>query len=123
MRFFQEIKRRQRLLGDAQAVEIMEVEASRVLDIEPLGDNAPALCFFTAGGKAILLVGQWLLEQPSFPSTVFRLLRWSDTKRPMNIESTSGEIIPEHSTVQLHAHYKIGDVELFDASPESLQET
>lgn len=50
IRFFKEIKRKQRLLGDAQAVEVIEVEA--VLDIEPLGDNGPALCFFTAGTKA-----------------------------------------------------------------------
>ena len=122
MRFFKEVKRRQRLLGDAQAVEVIEVEVSRVLDIEPLGDNAPALCFFTAGGKALLMVGQWLLEERSFPSTAFRLLRWSDTKKPIRIESTGAEIIPEHSTVQLHSDYKIGYVELFEASPETLQQ-
>lgn len=122
IRFFKEIKMRQRLLENAQAVEVIEVEVSRVLDIEPLGDNGPALCFFTAGDKALLLVGQWLMEQNSFPSTAFRLGRWSDTKKPIRIESTGAEIIPEHSTVQLHADYKIGDVELFDASPETLQQ-
>ena len=122
VRFFKEIKRRQRLLGDAQAVEVIEIEASRVLDIEPLGDNGPALCFFTAGGEALLVVGQWLLEQRSFPSRAFRLRRWSDTKKPIRIESTGAEIIPEHSTVRLHAHYEMGYVELFAASPETLQQ-
>ena len=122
MRFFKEMMRRQRLLGDAQAVEVIEVEASRVLDIEPLGDNGPALCFFTAGGTALLVVGQWLLEQGSFPSTSFRLRRWSDTKKPIHIESTGAEIIPDHSTVQLHAHYEIGDIEFSEASPGTLQE-
>src|SRR5688500_8962621 len=122
MRFFKEVRRRQRLLEDAQAVEVIEVEASRVLDIEPLGDHGPALCFFSAEGKAIFVIGQWLLEQSSFPSTAFRLRRWSDTKKPIRIESTGAEIIPEQSTVQLHANYKIGDVELLDASPETLQQ-
>lgn len=122
MRFFKEVRRRQRLLGDTHAVEVIEIEASRVLDIEPLGDHGPALCFFAPEGKALLVVGQWLLEQDLFPSSAFRLSRWSDTKEPIRIESTGAEIIPEPSNVQLDADYKIGDVELFDASPETLQQ-
>ncbi len=105
VRFFKEYKRRQRLCVDPQSVEVFEVEASRVIDVEHLGSNGPALCFIT-GGEALLLVGQWLLEQQSFPSMTFRLSRWSDTKKPIRIESAGAEIIPEPSSVQLCANYK-----------------
>ncbi len=121
VRFFKEYKRRQRLCEDPQSVEVFEVEASRVIDVEYLGSNGPALCFIT-GGEALLLVGQWLLEQQSFPSMTLRLSRWSDTKKPIRIESTGAEIIPEPSNVQLRANYKMSDVELFDASAETLQQ-
>lgn len=121
VRFFKEYKRRQRLCEDPQSVEVIEVEASRVLDIEPLGSHGPAVCFIT-GGEALLLVGQWLLEQRSFPSTAFRLSRWSDTKKPIRIESTGAEVIPEPSNIELRANYKMGDVELLEASAETLQQ-
>jgi len=52
----------------------------------------------------------------------FRLSRWSDTKKPIRIESAGAEIIPEPSNVQLRANYKMSDVELFDASAETLQQ-
>ncbi len=121
VRFFKEYKRRQRLCEDPQSVEVIEVEASRVIDVEHLGSHGPAVCFIT-GGEALLLVGQWLLEHRSFPSRTFRLSRWSDTKKPIRIESTGAEIIPEPSTVELRSNYKMGDVELFDATPETLRQ-
>jgi hypothetical protein len=122
IRFFKEIRRRQELYEDDKAVEVIEVHAFRVFDVEPLGSHGPALCFFSDEGKALLLIGQWLLEQRSFPSKEFRLNRWSDTKMPIRIESTAAEIIPEQSMVQLRPDFKIGDVELFNAEPETLQE-
>ena len=44
------------------------------------------------------------------------------TKMPIRIESTADEIVPEPSSVLLRADFKIGDVELFNAEPETLQE-
>ena len=122
IRFFKEVRRRQRLYADDHAVEVIEVHAFRVIDVEPLGSRSPALCFFSEDGKALLLIGQWLLDQRAFPSKEFRLDRWSDTKIPIRIESTAPEITPEHSSVQLRAEYKIGDVELFEGEPDALQE-
>ncbi len=99
----------------------MEIQASRVLGIEPLGSHDPALVFFAGDGKALLLVGQWLLSYRSFPSTSFRLYQWADTKKPIRIEPTGRRISPEHSTVQLRPSYRFADVEVFEATPETLQ--
>jgi hypothetical protein len=121
VRFFNEVRRRQESRANSAAVEVTEVEASRVLDIEPLGSHGPALVFFAGDGKALLLVGQWLLDYRSFPSTSFRLYQWGDTKKPIRIEPTGGRVKPEHSTVQLHSSYRLTDVELFEATPETLQ--
>jgi hypothetical protein len=120
-RFFSEVRRRQQSGAAAEAVQVTEVEASRVLDIEPLGSRGPALVFFAAEGKALLLVGQWLLGCRSFPSRSFRLYQWADTKKPIRIEPTGRRIKPEHSTAQLRLGYRLTDVEVFEATPETLQ--
>jgi len=121
-RFFSDIRRRKDSRADSQSVEITEVHASRVLDIEPLGSHGPALVFFAADGNALLLVGQWLRGYRSFPSTSFRLYRWADTKKPIRIEPTGPRVKPEHSTVQLRPNYRLSDVETFKATPETLQD-
>jgi hypothetical protein len=121
-RFFIAVRRRQASRTDNQVVEVIEIEALRVLDIEPLGSHGPAWVFFAADGKALLLAGQWLLRYRAFPSTDFRVYRWADTKKPIRIEPTGRRVKPEHSTVQLRASFRLTDVELFDASPDSLQQ-
>ena len=121
VRFFSKLRHRQESRADSEAVEVTEVQASRVLDIEPLGSHGPALVFFAGDGKALLLVGQWLLRYRSFPSTSFRLYQWADTKKPIRIEPTGRRVKPEHSTVQLRASYRLTDVEVFEATPETLQ--
>jgi hypothetical protein len=121
VRFFSKVRRRQAAHANSAAVEVTEVEASRIFDIEPLGSHGPAFVFFAGDGKALLLIGQWLLHYRSFPSTSFRLYQWADTKEPIRIEPTGRRVKPEHSTVQLHASYRLNDVELFEATPETLQ--
>src|SRR5687767_14654649 len=54
VRFFGEVERRSGQKTDPRAVEVIEVEATRVWDIEPLGDNAPAYVFFANDRKALL---------------------------------------------------------------------
>jgi hypothetical protein len=120
--FFAGVRRRQDSRSDDRAVEVTEVQASRVLDIEPLGSHGPAWVFFADGGKALLLVGQWLLSVRSFPSRSFRLYRWADTKKPIRIKSTSRRVKPEDSTVCLRPSYRLSDVEVFEATPETLQD-
>jgi hypothetical protein len=92
------------------------------LDIEPLGSHGPAWVFFGDGSKALLLVGQWLLSFRSFPSRSFLLYRWADTKKPIRIKSTGKRVKPEHSTVSLRAEHHLNDVEVFDATPETLKD-
>ena len=120
--FFREVKRRQAQEADAKAVEVFEVSASRVMDLEFIGDDGPALCFFVGDGKALLLVGQWLMDYDPFPCESFRLHRWSDTKRPIRIEVTGRAIEAEKSNVQLRKSHKYGKSELLDAAPVTLQE-
>jgi hypothetical protein len=91
------------------------------VDVEPLGSHGPAWVFFAADGKAMLLVGQWLLRHRSFPSTSFRLYQWADTKNPIRIEPTGRRVKPERSTAQLRPNYRLTDIEVFDAAPETLQ--
>jgi hypothetical protein len=120
-RFFGEIRRRKESRGDREAVQVTEVDASRVLDIETSGSHGPALVFFADNGKALLLAGQWLLGHRSFPSCSFRLYQWADTKKPIRIEPTGKRVNPEHSTAQLRPSYRLADVEVFEATPETLQ--
>ena len=120
-RFFSSVRRRQRSRAGARAVQVTEVEASRVLDIEPSGSHGPALVFFAAEGKALLLIGQWLLSSQAFPSASFRLYQWADTKEPIRIETTGRRVNAEHSTAQLRPSYRLADVEIFEATPETLQ--
>ena len=121
-RFFRKVRQRQTLKADSAAVEVWEVSAQRVLDIEPLGDNAPAFCFFVGDGKALLLVGQWRLEHDLFPAQSFRLHRWRDNQETIRIEVTGPQIEPEHSTVRLRPSYRFRQLELIDGAPETLQE-
>ncbi|HEX5959114.1 MAG TPA: hypothetical protein VFY92_10750 [Hyphomicrobiaceae bacterium] len=83
----------------------------------------PALTcvFFSDDGKALLLVGQWLLSCRSFPSRSFRLYRWADTRKPIRIKSTGRRIRPEDSAACLRASHRLSDVEVFEATPETLQ--
>ncbi len=120
--FFREMKRREAASADPKAVEVMEVEADRVADVEHLGSHGPAYCFFTGTGQALLLIGQWLLEVESFPTRAFRLHRWNDCKAPIRIESLGATVEPRSSTARLKPSYRIRDVEVFSAKPDTLQE-
>lgn len=122
VRFFKTVGARGRSGSEQSTVDVMEVEATRVLDIEHLGSHGPAYCFFTADGTALLLVGQWLMEVPRFPSLSFRLFRWADDGKPIRIEPTGGPIEPEQSTVALQGRYTNGDIEVFRAQPQTLQQ-
>lgn len=120
--FFRRMQRRTALKTDAGAVEVLDVSASRVLEIEPIGDNAPAWCFFIDPNRALLLVGQWLLDYHVFPSSSFRLHCWANTRKPIRIESTGPALAAEHSAVQLRPAHHFRKIEVFDATRETLQQ-
>ena len=122
VRFFRTVGQRGTPSAAQSAVEILEVEAARVLDIEHLGSHGPAYCFFAGDGTALLLVGQWLIGIPRFPSLSFQLHRWADDGKPIRIEATGRTVEPEQSTVALQGHYSNGDIEVFRAQPHTLQQ-
>jgi len=122
IRFFREIKRRENMKEDVNAVEVFEVSASSVLDLEPLGDDAPAFCFFVDEGKALLLVGPWLLKYDSFPAESFRLHRWADTKKPIRIDVIERPVNAAASKARLRPSHRYGKIEVLDAAPETLQD-
>jgi hypothetical protein len=122
LEFFKTAGARETARAGRPSVEVIEVEASRVFEIEHLGSNGPAYCFFTGDGNTLLVVGQWLMEFPTFPTLSFRLSRWMDDGKPIRIETTGPEVTPEPSTVALQGHYSNGDIEVFRARPETLQQ-
>jgi len=121
IRFFRKVKQRELLKADDKAVTVFDVSSDQVLDIEPLGDNAPAFCFFVGEEKALLLVGQWLLDYDSFPTKSFQIHCWANTKEPIRIEMNGQHVEPEQSRIKLRSNYQFGKIELFDATPETLQ--
>jgi hypothetical protein len=121
-RFFKTAGAREKSGTERPTVEVMEVEATRVLDIEHLGSHGPAYCFFTGDGSALLSIGQWMMRFPKFPSLSFQLFRWVDDGKPIRIEVSGGTVEPEHSTIGLKSHYSNGDIEVFQAQPDTLQQ-
>jgi hypothetical protein len=121
-RFFRKVRDRRASGADRTMVEVMEVEATRVIDIEPQGSHGPAYCFFAGDGQAVLLVGQWLLERRKFPTLAFRLSRWVEDGQPIRIEAIGKKVKPEPSTVSLRGGYSNRDVEVFTARPDTLQQ-
>ena len=122
LRFFRTVNRRNNLKEDVNAVEVLEVSASAALDLEPIGDNAPAYCFFIGEGKALLLIGQWLLPYDSFPAREFRLHRWADTREPIRIDGIEQPVETESSQVRLRSTHRFGKIEVIQADRRTLQE-
>jgi|GEM_PF-4842141 len=121
IRFYREMKKRERMKNVPNAVEVFEVLTNDVIDIEAYGDTGPAYCFFVDTGKTLLVVGQWLMEYESFPADSFYLYRWSDTKKHIRIEVTGQPIDAQRSHVQLRPSHRFMDIQLLDAQPETLQ--
>jgi hypothetical protein len=70
----------------------------------------------------LLLVGQWSIQTPRFPSLSFRLFRWVEDGTPIRIEVIGSKTAPEPSTLALQSHYSNGDIEVFRAQPQTLQQ-
>jgi len=121
VRFFRDVSRRRIKAPGQLAVEAIDVEASRVFDLEPIGSDGPAFVFFAENRTALLLIGQWLLDQPSFPATSFRLRRWADTGKPIRIEARGPAIDPEPSPIRVPDASRARRVWLMDAAPDTLE--
>jgi hypothetical protein len=121
VRFFSKTGARARSTAGA-IVEVIEVDATRVFEIEHQGSHGPAYCFFSSDGDALLLIGQWQMGVKRFPSLSFRVMRWVDDGSPIRIEVTGRKVKPELSTVSLQGHYSNGDIEILKAQPDTLQQ-
>lgn len=122
VRFYTRVKRRVAQKSDPRAVEVLQVSVSEAYEVEHLGSDGPAYCFFAESGKGLLLVGQWLSEIDPFPCDSFRVSRWSDTGKPIRIEPAGQPLSPISLQVALRAGYRFGRIELFDASLATLQQ-
>lgn len=139
-----DVKRRERRLAEPEPIEVIDVQASRVFEIEAPGSTGPALCFELEEGQVLLLYGQWLLEHTlyraprpvddgnqerfnlandpfGFPSDRFALHRWRGEARPFWIEVRGKYLAPESSPVQLPRRAKIREVEVLAGALGSLQ--
>lgn len=136
------IKKLERRLGEPEPIEVVEVRASRVFDLE--ASTGPALCFELSNGQMLLLFGQWLFEHElyraprpigdgnqerfnladdpfGFPSEHFALHRWRGEVRPFWIQALGAYMAPEVLPVRLPTRAKIQDVEVFAGTFSSLQ--
>lgn len=119
--FFRDVERRKSLRGQGHGVERIQVDASSALDIEFMGDDGPAWVFFCDGGSALLLVGQWLLDDESMPSLSFQLRRWTDDFEPIRFVDCGPSVALEEAFIRLQPNMRYGMIERFEATPETLQ--
>jgi hypothetical protein len=140
-----DLRKSARRLSEPEPVEVLEVRASSVIDVQAPGSTGPALCFELADGQVLLLYGQWLLEhclyraprpaddgnqehfnlldEPhAFPSEHFSIHRWRGEARPFWIEVHGRYLPPQASPVQLGRTARVRELELVPGSPGSLQE-
>ncbi len=120
--FFRGVERRQRSGSADDSVIVWDVEAETVVEIEHLGSNGPAWVFFSGDGRALLLIGQWLLEKRSFPTLEFRLSCWDDDGEPIRIDSRGKRVHPTEVGVALRGEHRFGSVQLLRARIETLQQ-
>jgi hypothetical protein len=142
--YHQDLNRLRRRLSEPDPVEVLEIRATRVMDIQAPGSTGPALCFELTDGQVLLLYGQWLLEHSlyraprpvddgnqehfnalddphAFPSDHFLVHRWRGEARPFWIEVHGRYLPPQESSVQIRPTAKVRELELFAGSLDSLQ--
>jgi hypothetical protein len=118
---FRMLARRRERAATTPEVEILEVDARRVIEVEPAGDHEPAWLFVCDDGHLLLLVGQWLREQRGFPSLTFTFRRWADTGRPIRIEPRSPRVEPEPLWLALTGVHRPPHALLFSGDLDDLQ--
>jgi len=120
--FFSGIRSKRTRDNDNDRVELIEVEAADVIEIEHHGSHGPAHVFFSDDGKALLLVGQWQLDQVGFPAKKFTIFKWQETGDPIRVESQGPKIEPLVSAARLPSGRKIPDVAVFRGQLATIQD-
>jgi hypothetical protein len=128
---------------DTRLIEVMQVEATQVFDVDAPKGSGPALLFKLKDGQLLLLSGPWLLKPSSyrapergetnnarfnglgdpygFPSTRFAIHRWKGESVPFWIEVQGWYLLPQMESAQIPPSAKIQAVEVFPASGKDLQ--
>jgi hypothetical protein len=129
--------RARRDLAD-DAVQVIEVEDAPVLELHPIGDDHPAVCFDLGEGQLLLLKGQWLrdpatyglredpsegdegdgflnnLPEPcSFPRSKFTVTRAPESGRVLRLEVGGDYVPPEGPVDALPMGVELGESLLF----------
>ena len=110
VRFFADVQKRRDSLG--KDLEVIDVCANQVVEVGHFGSDGPAWVFMAEDGQALLLVGQWLLEQRKFPSLEFAVYSWVDTRAPLRVRSKGKKIRPVESLVCFESGYRMGQIEI-----------
>ncbi|HSY20328.1 MAG TPA: hypothetical protein VK815_18435 [Candidatus Acidoferrales bacterium] len=126
-------------------VEEWHITSSRVLELVPLGDDDPVLCFEAGPGRIVMLKGQWLRDESiygaprikddphenflnglgspfSFPSREFVVVRWPGSARVLSIRPAAGYLAPEPSKIRIKRDYYFRDSETFNGDLDQLQQ-
>jgi hypothetical protein len=135
LRHRRDCKKRECRIGEAEAIEVIEVHALEVVKLEFPGSTGPALCFQLPGEQILFLYGQWLFEPAlyrapapvgdgnqerfnlsddpfGFPSDSFALHRWRGEVRPFWIEVRGSYLAPRPGAVPLPNWVRIREVEI-----------
>ena len=126
-------------------VEEWHITSSRVLELVPLGDDEPVLCFEAGAGRIVMLKGQWLRDESiygaprikddpdenflnglgspfSSPSREFVVVRWPGSTRVLSIRPLAGYLPPESSKVRIKNNHYFRDSETFSRDLDQLQQ-
>ena len=130
--------------GDQQ-IEEWRIQSSRVLELIPLGDDDPVLCFEAGPDRVVMLKGQWLRDEPiygappirddpdenflnglgrpySFPCRKFTVVRWPDSGDVLAIKCYGDYLAPEPSKVTIKRNYYFKSSECFNGALEHLEQ-
>lgn len=128
-----------------QHIEEWHIKTSRVLELIPLGDDDPVLCFEADPDRVIMLKGQWLRDECtygappirddpdenflnglgspfSFPCREFIVIRWPDSGRVLAIKCSGDYLAPESSKINIKRDYYFSSSECFHGTLEQLDQ-
>lgn len=130
--------------ADDSLIEEWRIEASRVVQLIPHGEDEPVLCFEVEPNRIVMLKGQWLWEEStygaprikddpdenflngldkpySFPSRKFTVIRWPKSGKVAGIRVSGDYMAPEESKVEIKRDHYFHASEQFSGQLDDLQ--
>ena len=129
---------------DGSLIEEWRIEASRVAQLIPLGEDEPVLCFEVESDRIVMLKGQRLWDEStygaprikddpdenflnglgkpySFPSGKFTVVRWPGTGKVVSIHVSGHYLAPEKLNVEIKRHYYFSASKRIEGRLDDLQ--